>query len=214
MYFIQGADQKEYGPITAEQLRQWIAENRLNRTSLARAESDPAWKPLSDFPEFADAFGVAPVSGTSLSTPYGTVTPVPTADAVASLVRPPSIAVIVAGGLGALLAVWGIVSGLLGIGQGQQLPPGMPAQYEQFLKSYMAFVEKFGVFMNLGILITSVVTILAGVRMMQLRSYGLVLTGIILGMIPCLSGCCCLGLPFGIWALIILNKPEVKSSFR
>ena len=30
MYKIIGADQKEYGPVTAEQLRQWIAEGRVN----------------------------------------------------------------------------------------------------------------------------------------------------------------------------------------
>jgi hypothetical protein len=54
----------------------------------------------------------------------------------------------------------------------------------------------------------------AGVKMLQRRAYGLVMTGVILGMIPCLSGCCCIGLPFGIWALIVLSNPEVRNSFR
>ena len=30
MYKIIGADGKEYGPITSEQLRQWMAEGRAN----------------------------------------------------------------------------------------------------------------------------------------------------------------------------------------
>ena len=30
MYKIIGADQKEYGPVSAEQLRLWIAEGRVN----------------------------------------------------------------------------------------------------------------------------------------------------------------------------------------
>ena len=38
-------------------------------------------------------------------------------------------------------------------------------------------------------------------------------TGAILSMIPCVSGCCLLGLPFGIWAVMTLNKPEVKAGF-
>jgi hypothetical protein len=35
----------------------------------------------------------------------------------------------------------------------------------------------------------------------------------VVAMVPCLSPCCILGLPLGIWALIVLMKPEVKSSF-
>jgi hypothetical protein len=33
-------------------------------------------------------------------------------------------------------------------------------------------------------------------------------------MIPYISPCCCLGLPIGIWALVVLNNEQVKSSFR
>lgn len=37
MYYIQGADHQEYGPVSVEQIRQWIAEDRLNGVSLCRA---------------------------------------------------------------------------------------------------------------------------------------------------------------------------------
>jgi uncharacterized membrane protein len=69
MYRIIGADQKEYGPVSAEQLRQWIAEGRAGAQSLLRAEGAAEWKPLGEFPEFADALGgpaaspSAPASG-------------------------------------------------------------------------------------------------------------------------------------------------------
>ena len=33
-------------------------------------------------------------------------------------------------------------------------------------------------------------------------------------MVPCISPCCLVGLPIGIWALVVLNKPEVKGSFH
>jgi hypothetical protein len=62
MYYIQGADQKEYGPVSSDQLRQWISENRLNRFSPARADGESLWKTLGDFPEFADVLGVLPAS--------------------------------------------------------------------------------------------------------------------------------------------------------
>lgn len=53
MYKIIGADQKEYGPISADQIRQWISEGRLNGQSMASSEDSSEWKPLSAFPEFA-----------------------------------------------------------------------------------------------------------------------------------------------------------------
>jgi len=53
MYKIRGADQREYGPVTADQVRQWIAEHRLNAQSFAKFEGTDAWKTLSEFPEFA-----------------------------------------------------------------------------------------------------------------------------------------------------------------
>ena len=39
------------------------------------------------------------------------------------------------------------------------------------------------------------------------------LVSAVLALLPCLSPCCVLGLPFGIWALVTLNKPEVKEAF-
>jgi hypothetical protein len=50
-------------------------------------------------------------------------------------------------------------------------------------------------------------------KMMRLQSYGLAMAASILAVIPCLSPCCCLGIPFGIWSLVVLKKPEVKSAF-
>ncbi len=65
MYKILGVDGREYGPATAEQLRQWIREGRANAQTKAQAEGTTEWKPIAAFPEFADlAGGPAPSSGT------------------------------------------------------------------------------------------------------------------------------------------------------
>jgi len=56
MYKIVGADQKEYGPVSLEEVRSWITEGRANGQTLAKAEDGP-WKPLSTFPEFAGLLG-------------------------------------------------------------------------------------------------------------------------------------------------------------
>src|SRR5262245_21124509 len=59
MYKIVGADQKEYGPVSEEQIRQWITEGRANAQTIARFGEGP-WKPLVTFPEFAALFNTAP----------------------------------------------------------------------------------------------------------------------------------------------------------
>ena len=55
MYKILGIDQKEYGPVSTEQILQWIKEGRLQSSSQAQTEGTSEWKPLSSFPEFAGA---------------------------------------------------------------------------------------------------------------------------------------------------------------
>lgn len=55
MYKIIGADGKEYGPISADQLRTWIAESRANGRTQVLPEGAAEWKPLSEIPEFAQA---------------------------------------------------------------------------------------------------------------------------------------------------------------
>jgi uncharacterized membrane protein len=69
-YTLIGGDQKQYGPVSEEDLCKWIAEGRLNAQSLVQAHGDIEWKPLSAFPEFADALaaGSAPPPP-SVSTP-------------------------------------------------------------------------------------------------------------------------------------------------
>jgi hypothetical protein len=54
-YKIIGGDQKQYGPISADELRQWIAEGRLSGQSFVLAEGATEWKPLVTLPEFAAA---------------------------------------------------------------------------------------------------------------------------------------------------------------
>lgn len=56
MYTMIGGDGREYGPVTTEQLRQWIAEGRIAANTQLRAEGQTEWKPISHFPEFAAAF--------------------------------------------------------------------------------------------------------------------------------------------------------------
>ncbi len=54
MFTMIGGDGQEYGPVTAEQLREWILDHRANGRTLVRAEGETEWKPLFLRPEFAE----------------------------------------------------------------------------------------------------------------------------------------------------------------
>jgi GYF domain 2 len=64
MYKIIGIDQKEYGPIDAGQLRQWITQGRAYAQNLVKLEGTSQWKALNEFPEFA-ALNLMPAPGQS-----------------------------------------------------------------------------------------------------------------------------------------------------
>ena len=79
MYRIIASDQKEYGPITADQICQWIADERINAGTRAVAEGGTEWKPLTAFPEFAGALAAATKSALPVASFAATPPPVPSA---------------------------------------------------------------------------------------------------------------------------------------
>jgi hypothetical protein len=52
--------------------------------------------------------------------------------------------------------------------------------------------------------------------MLKLQNHSLAMAASVIAAIPlpCVSPCCLIGLPIGIWAIVVLMKPEVKSAFR
>ena len=49
MYRVIGADGKEYGPVSIEQLRQWIADGRVNAQTQVQAAGGAEWKAALNF---------------------------------------------------------------------------------------------------------------------------------------------------------------------
>lgn len=60
MYFLIGGDGREYGPFTAEQIREWVAQGRANAHSQIRRDGDSTWQALRDVVEFSDAVSTPP----------------------------------------------------------------------------------------------------------------------------------------------------------
>jgi len=53
MFSILGGDGKEYGPVTVDQLRRWMTENRVTLDTQAKRTGETTWDRLGNFPEFA-----------------------------------------------------------------------------------------------------------------------------------------------------------------
>jgi len=68
MYKIIGGDGREYGPVTLDQIRDWIAQGRATALTQVQAEGSPDWKPLGAYPELA-ALCVRPPSSPPGSMP-------------------------------------------------------------------------------------------------------------------------------------------------
>ncbi|EEF58480.1 GYF domain-containing protein [Pedosphaera parvula] len=78
MYKIIGADQREYGPIDANQLRQWIGQGRATAQSLVKFDGETQWKVLNSYSEFAnDLPKFPPLSASSTKADDGISTIIP-----------------------------------------------------------------------------------------------------------------------------------------
>jgi hypothetical protein len=86
MYKIIGADGKEYGPITAELLRQWIAEGRADARTRVLGQDTTEWKTLAEVPEFSGLVGAAPGPALSCAAMPGVQEPRTNALAVTGMV--------------------------------------------------------------------------------------------------------------------------------
>lgn len=128
----------------------------------------------------------------------------------------PSILLMIVGGLGVLFALWGLAV------------PQRPEQFEPLfsanpdMEQYRELIEKVangvGRLLNLIPMVVSGLVIFGAVKMRNLENRSLAVAASIAAMVPCFGpGCCtCLptGIAAGIYALTVLNKPEVKAAFR
>jgi hypothetical protein len=94
MYKIIGADQKEYGPVSADQLRQWLTEGRVNGQTKVQAADATEWKTMAELPEFAVLLPKSP--------------PPPPTRAAPITLPPPSSST-------SQMAVWAMVTGLFSL---------------------------------------------------------------------------------------------------
>lgn len=121
---------------------------------------------------------------------------------------PAAIGLMVAAGLGLAWQMFATVVNLLTVVGGNQ--PGFGGGPQPFGG---VLTGGIGLVMNVIGIVVGIVVILGALKMRRLESYGMAMTASIIVMIPCVSPCCLIGIPFGIWSLVVLNDSDVKDAF-
>jgi len=122
-------------------------------------------------------------------------------------VQIPAVGMIVAAGIDALFAV--VLATL------SALDISMIGPWMRQGEKYTAVAEGgFLIVLCVAGLIIDAVIVIGASKMMKLESYSFAVAAALLSIIPCLSSpCIILGMPFGIWALLVLMDPNVKVGF-
>jgi hypothetical protein len=133
----------------------------------------------------------------------------------------PAVGLIVTGILGVLLQLGSIVNELLGNPLQQAMLDFLAAQgmdtasFDSLpLSGGLLFGTQFVLQLVMGLVFLALSGFVAwgGFQMLRQRHHSACIAAAIAACLPC-SACCCLGLPFGIWAIVALNRADVRSAF-
>ena len=129
----------------------------------------------------------------------------------AQQVQGPAMGLIVVGALGVIWQLISLAANIFGVGMAGlgNIPGGGSAATDRYMQYFSGGMGIVFAIIALGLYGFA---IWAALQMKQLRKWNISVGGAIAVMLPC-SCCCLIGLPIGIWALIVLMKPEVKSAF-
>ncbi len=127
-------------------------------------------------------------------------------------VAAPAVALIVVSILGLLMYLvvggfYGFMIVMLSNGNHPFVPPGQDPQTVFVGCIFWIVVAVVGAIVDIVILV-------GAIKIRKLENYGLAVTVAVLSLIPCISPGCLVGLPFGIWMLIVLCDNSVRAAFR
>lgn len=69
MFIIIGGDGKEYGPVSADQVRAWISGGRANLETQAKKIGEESFRRLGDYPEFSESATQPPLTAAAAPAP-------------------------------------------------------------------------------------------------------------------------------------------------
>jgi len=198
-YKFIGGDGKEYGPYSAEQMGQFMGENRLVATSQVSMDGGP-FQPASNFPKLGGA-QPQPAVHQQYQPMHGQPMHVQPVDAKQQ-VDGPGLFMLITAGLSIAAA---IVSLIATIFLNTALVGGGMQSEEEALFGIIT-----GVPGNVISIIAGIFIVIGATKMRKLESYGLAMTASILSILCCP---CCVGIGAGIWSLVVLSNAQVKAAF-
>lgn len=120
----------------------------------------------------------------------------------------PSIGLTITGVIGGLFSLFTLMALGIGMSLGTLWGGRSSGWYEDFYGGAIGMGSAF-----LGLLV-AIFIIYAALKMKDLKQWNLAVVASVLAMVPCISPCCIIGLPIGIWALVVLMRPDVKAAFN
>ncbi len=120
----------------------------------------------------------------------------------------PATGLLVTGIVGGLLELTSFIAMLFGSSWIALMEEDIPEKMEGL------FQASFWTASSLVGLLIAAFLIFASTKMREPSQWGLCIAASILAMVPCISPCCLIGLPIGIWCLVVLTKPEIKAAFH
>lgn len=210
-YYVENGQQK--GPVTQDQLDELARQGTIKADSLVWTDGMANWLPYS---QARPGSGAAPAAA-SIGGQFAPVAVEGTREQAASRVAAPAVGLmVVAGILIAFVILGAVFEGAMNNAIIKLMPEEMREQVRTQIET-----QSQNPIQNVIAWGTRIFAIASGAfifwgahQMKNLRMRGVGVAISILVMIPCFSSCCCvIGIPFGIWALVVLNKPEVKAHF-
>lgn len=125
-------------------------------------------------------------------------------------VKAPAVALIVVSSIAIALGLLGLITDVV------LILTGMVEKLDQLNQGGMSKYTQITIRTIWGIILIAASSFVfyGAVKMKSGHNYGAAKAASITAMLPCIGPCLLLGIPFGIWAFVVLNKPEVKQAFR
>ena len=139
------------------------------------------------------------------------IAPPPVGPGAAQQVQGPALGLLITAGIAILFSILGLVMNLLGVGMsGLQNLGGGSGPGEQYARYFTGGIGIVSAIICIGLF---GFVAWAALQMKQLRGWTLAVVASIIAIIPCFCPSCFVGIPVGIWSLVVLMKPEVKAAF-
>ena len=120
----------------------------------------------------------------------------------------PAIGLLITAVIGGFFAFLGLLANLLGVSLTTMMAGSAEEEFARYLSG------GFGITSNVLYLLVTGFVVYGSLEMKRLSQYGLAVAASVVAMVPCVSPCCIIGLPVGIWSLVTLTKPHIKEAFH